>query len=104
LGRSPIFPSGLFWKLDYQADDGVVWSIDMWLLERGAPGGIDTTTRLGRLLTDDRRAAVLAIKEAAAAQDRRVSGLAVYQAVAYDDVGGLEEFDRWTLRRDGSLS
>jgi hypothetical protein len=27
----------------------------MWLAQRGA-GGLDTTTRLGRLLTDDRRA------------------------------------------------
>jgi hypothetical protein len=104
LPGDPVFPSGLFWKLDYQAADGVVWSIDMWLLERGAADGIGNTTRFGRLLTDDRRAAVLAIKEAAAAQDRRVSGLAVYEAVVDDDVGSLEEFDRWILRRDGSLS
>lgn len=98
----PIFPSGLYWKLDYQADDGVVWTIDMWLLERGDPGGLDTTTRLGRLLTDDRRAAVLAIKEAAAAQDRRVSGYMVCQAAIDDEVGSLEEFDRWVARREGS--
>jgi hypothetical protein len=54
----PVFPSGLYWKLDHQADDEAVWTIDMWLLERGAGGGLDTTTRLG-LLTDDRRAVVL---------------------------------------------
>ena len=79
----------------YQAEGGVVWTIDMWLLERGArDGGLDTTTRLGQLLTDDRRAAVLAIKEAAAVQDRRVSGFAVCQAVISDEVGSLEEFDR----------
>ena len=60
------------------------------------------TTRLGRLLSDDRRAAVLAIKEAAAAQDRRVSGSAVCQAVISDEVGSLEEFDRWAARREGS--
>jgi hypothetical protein len=98
----PIFPSGLYWKLDYQADDGVVWTIDMWLLERGAPGGLDTTTRLGRRLTDDRRASVLAIKEAAAAQDRRVSGYLVCQAVIDDEVATLEEFDRWVTLREGS--
>ena len=98
----PIFPSGLYWKLDYQADDGVVWTIDMWLLERGAPGGLDTTTRLRRLLTDDRRASVLAIKEAAAAQHRRVWGYLVCQAVIDDEVGTLEEFDRWVARREGS--
>lgn len=95
----PEFPSGLYWKLDYQADDEVVWTIDMWLLERGARGGgLDRTTRLGRLLTDDRRAMVLAIKEAAAEQGRRVSGFAVCQAVISDGVGSLEEFDsasRW---------
>jgi hypothetical protein len=64
----PEFPSGLYWKLDYQADDGVVWTIDMWLLERGARGG------------------------------RRVSGFAVCQAVVSSEVGSLEEFDsasRW---------
>ena len=94
----PSFPSGLYWKVDYQADDGVVWTIDMWLLERGPAGGLDSTTRLGRLLTDDRRAAVLAIKEAAAAQHRRVSGFAVCQAVVHDEVGSLEEFDRWAAR------
>jgi hypothetical protein len=98
----PIFPSGLYWKLDYRADDGVAWTIDMWLLERGAPGGLDITTRLGRRLTDDRRAAVLAIKEAAAAQDRRVSGYMVCQAVIDDEVDSPEEFDRWLARREGS--
>jgi hypothetical protein len=73
----------------------------MWLLERDAlRRGLDATTRLGPLLTDDRRAVVLAIKEAAVANDRRVSGLAVCQAVVYDDVGSLEEFDRWRLRRE----
>jgi len=76
-----------------------------WLLERDAlRRGLDATTRLGPLLTDDRRAVVLAIKEAAVANDRRVSGLAVCRAVVYDDVGSLEEFDRWRLRREGSRS
>jgi hypothetical protein len=60
------------------------------------------TTRLGRLLSDDRRAAVLAIKEAAAARDRRVSGSSMCQAVISDEVGSLEEFDRWAARREGS--
>jgi hypothetical protein len=95
----PSFPSGLYWKLDYQADDGEVWTIDMWLLERGPRGGgLDATTRLGRLLTDERRARVLAIKEAAAARQRRVSGFAVCQAVVHHQVGSLEEFDRWAAR------
>lgn len=105
VNGDPTLPSGLYWKLDYRADDEQVWTIDMWLLERGARRrGLDETTRLGPLLTDDRRAVVVAIKEAAAANDRRVSGLAVCQAVVYDDVGSLEEFDRWLLRREGSLS
>jgi hypothetical protein len=105
VNGDPTLPSGLYWKLDYQADDENVWTIDMWLLEHGARRrGLDETTRLGPLLTDDRRAVVLAIKEAAAANDRRVSGLAVCQAVVYDDVGSLEEFDRWLLRREGSRS
>jgi hypothetical protein len=97
----PSFPSGLYWKVDYQADDGVVWTIDMWLLERGPGGGLDSTTRLGRLLTDDRRAAVLAIKEAAAAQHRRVPGFTVYQAVLAGGAGSLEELDRWVASREG---
>jgi hypothetical protein len=56
----------------------------------------------GGLLTDDRRASVLAIKEAAAAQHRRVWGYLVCQAVIDDKVGTLEEFDRWVARREGS--
>ena len=105
VNGDPTLPAGLYWKLDYQADDGHVWTIDMWLLDRDAPRrGLDATTRLGPLLTDDRRALVLAIKEAAVANDRRVSGLAVCQAVVYDDVGSLQEFDRWRLRREGSRS
>jgi hypothetical protein len=95
----PSFPSGLYWKLDYQAADGLVWTIDMWLLERGDRQGPDTTTRIGRLLTDDRRASVLAIKEAAAAQGRRVPGIAVCQAVIDAGVGTLEQFDRWAATR-----
>jgi hypothetical protein len=69
----PTFPSGLYWKPDYQADDG--WR---------------------------RRAAVLAIKEAAAAQDRRVPGFAVCQAVISGGVASLEEFDRWVAGREGA--
>jgi hypothetical protein len=75
---------------------------DMWLLERGTPGGLDTTTRLGRLLTDDRRAVVLAIKEAAAAQGWRIPGFAVCQAVVSGEVGSLEEFDRRAAGREGA--
>ena len=55
----PTLPSGLYWKLDYQADDGNVWTIDMWLLDSGARRrGLDATARLGPLLTDDRRAVI----------------------------------------------
>jgi hypothetical protein len=103
VNGDPSLPSGLYWKLEYEAEVGQWWTIDMWLLEPGATGrGVDAVARLGRLLTDDRRAVVLAIKEAAAAKDRRVSGLAVCQAVVYDNVGSLEAFDRWDVRRGSS--
>jgi hypothetical protein len=45
---------------------------------------------------------VCAIKEAALAQQRRVSGLAVCQAVVFDGVRSLEEFDRWTAGRQST--
>jgi hypothetical protein len=99
----PSLPTGLYWRLEYSADDGQWWNIDMWLLEHAAPGrGAEMVARLRPLLTDDHRVVVCAIKEAALAQQRRVSGLAVCQAVVYDGVRSLEEFDRWTAGRQST--
>jgi hypothetical protein len=84
-------PPGLYWRLEYRADDGQRWTIDMWLLERPASRGADAVARLGPLLTDDRRSVVCAVKEAALARQRRVSGLAVCHAVVHDggQLGGV---------------
>jgi hypothetical protein len=99
----PGSPTGLYWRLEYRADDGQWWTIDMWLLDHDAPGrGAEMAARLGPLLTDDRRVVVCAIKESALARQRRVSGLAVCQAVVYHGVRNLEEFDRWAAGRQGA--
>ncbi|MGW1835436.1 hypothetical protein [Streptomyces sp. NPDC002067] len=91
---------GLYWRLDYEADSGDTWQIDMWWLADDHPGprAADLVGPLRAALTEETRDAILTIKEAAAAEGEPLPGIWVYRAVVADGVRGYPAFTAWRAR------
>ena len=82
------------------------WSIDIWITDRAETTAFDETRRLRGRLTEEHRAAILAIKRAYHARGALRDGISkrIYEAVVDKGVRSEAEFLRyleWTRR--GSL-
>lgn len=93
---------GLYWKLEYELTPEETWYVDMWLFPRGLAhrSSTELTEALTDALTDDRRDAVLAIKEAAVSRGTRAHGYWVYRAVIDAGVVSYAEYLDWLGDRD----
>ena len=97
-GDRPGLPAGIYLGPDL-VHDGIAWQVDIWLMdEAAARDRLAFTDRIVARLTDERRRAILAIKQVAAASDvyhRGVSSVDIYTAVLDDGVASPEEFVAW---------
>lgn len=88
----------LYWQLRYRTDNGTEWKIDMWSApeDYDLPRGEDFVQPMKDSLTDETRAAILALKEARA-EDRLPAFLSVdlYRAVLDGGVRTVSDMQRW---------
>ncbi|MCF8033257.1 MAG: hypothetical protein K9K66_09055 [Desulfarculaceae bacterium] len=80
---------GLYWRVDYEDEQGDLWDIDQWLVAHDHPnaGLADGLARaMEDKLTKAQRGAVLALKEAMG-PERALRGVDIYKAVM---AGGVE--------------
>ena len=93
---------GLYWRLDYELTWAETWHVDMWVFPRTLAhrSSTDLTEALMNALTDDRRDAILAIKEDAVGQGARAHGYWVYRAVIDDGVDSYAGYLDWLGDRD----
>jgi hypothetical protein len=88
---------GLYWRVDFQDADGVIWDIDNWLVPNSHPhaGLADGLAQaMSEKLTPETRDAILEIKAGLPAEGK-VRGIEIYRAVMGGGVRGVEEFRRW---------
>lgn len=99
-------PAGIYIGPDIE-HDGLAWQVDIWLAdEKLTPERLAFADRIVAQLTDERRRAILAIKQVAAASDvyhRGVSSTDIYAAVLEHGVATPEEFSAWLATSDRSL-
>lgn len=97
LGRPD---QGLYWQIRYRATEPKVWKIDMWLLGHDHPGprSLDLVEPMRRVLTDETRAAILAIKETLLGETD-VHAIEIYEAVLDYGARSVDEFRAWQRRR-----
>lgn len=94
---------GLYWRLDYLAEDGEQWDFDIWLVPFSHPfAGLAETFALAmaQTLTPETRAAVLLLKAELAARaagcgTARPRGIDICKAVLEGGVRDAEGFDAW---------
>ena len=92
---------GLYWQLRYRAHDAEIWKIDMWLLGHDHPGprSADLVDPMKRALTDEKRHAILGIKEAVLGEPD-VHSIEIYEAVLDGGVRAAAEFRAWRSERE----
>jgi hypothetical protein len=93
---------GLYWSMNYLAEDGTEWKFDMWLLPEDHPGPLAAhlVEPMRAVLTDEHRDAILAIKEAGLRKKdgSLFASIFIYQAVIEGGVRSTEEFVQWFER------
>lgn len=98
----PAYPDGLHWMVEYVAEAGAAWNLDLWFLRDGTTQfDLDDLRTLPPRLTPETRVAILRIKEAVAARAGadRVRSHLVYEAVLDHGIRTPEEFERHLARR-----
>lgn len=86
---------GLYWRIDYQDQQGVAWDIDNWLVPFSHPqaGMADNFAKAMKLaLTDETKRTILKIKSQIEGKYR---GIDIYKAVMSGGVRNKEQFERW---------
>ena len=88
---------GLYWRVDFEDEQGDLWDIDNWLVAHDHPnaGLADgLATALAAKLTTEQRLTVLTIKNA---QDcaNKARGVDIYKAVMAGGVRTAQEFEAW---------
>lgn len=94
---------GLYWRVDYSAEDGTLWDFDIWLVPFSHPhAGMAEAfaAAMERTLTPETRAEILALKTDVAAHALKcatetVRGIDIYRAAIEGGVRSLDEFSRW---------
>jgi hypothetical protein len=99
----PAYPDGLYWGVDYRAQQDQDWKLDLWFLREGTTQfDLQHIESLPPRLTPESRLAILRIKDVW--QRRPEYGSAVrsydiYEAVLDHDVRTLEEFEAYLAPR-----
>ena len=94
----PQYPDGLYWMIEYVADDGVAWSLDLWFLREGTTQfDLEHMVALPPRLTDEARLAILRIKtaRAEAPSGMRLPSYEIYRAVLDHGVRTPAEFEQY---------
>jgi len=94
---------GLYWRVDYTADDGTLWDFDIWLVPFSHPhAGMANAfaAAMERDLTPETRVDILRLKTELAAQAAKcgtgpVRGIDIYRAVLEGGVRDTAAFSRW---------
>lgn len=89
----------LEWHIRYADAEGSIWQIDMIHMPADAPyaGYFELQSdRIAAALTDETRRAILRLKYETP-DDRKIAGIAYYQAVLRDGVRTWPEFETWRL-------
>ncbi len=84
------------WHVWLRDDDGALWQLDIIHIRKGSAfDGFteDFARRLSAALTDETRAAILALKSRGAGED--TGGIFYYMAVLRDGIRTYEDFCRW---------
>lgn len=94
---------GYYWRVDYQAEDGTLWKIDMWSAAQNHPGPTsrDLVAPLRAALDDEKRRIILQLK-AALRDDPTLAcpSIYLYQAVLSSGVRDLPALQAWLDGRD----
>ncbi|MFE0104628.1 hypothetical protein [Streptomyces sp. NPDC059009] len=101
----PLYPDGLYVGVEYRAESGAEWTLDIWFVDEP-----DRQPDLGHLrtlpprLTDEHRRTILGIKAVLAGRPdtgTRVPSYDVYRAVLDDGITTVDAFDAWLARTRG---
>ncbi|ADK85148.1 conserved hypothetical protein [Desulfarculus baarsii DSM 2075] len=88
----------LYWQIKYRDDQDVEWKVDMWSApdDYALPRGEHLIAPLAGVMTDELRAAILALKQELRASDA-VSCLSIdlYRAVVDGGVRDMAQLRRW---------
>ena len=94
---------GYYWRVDYLAEDGTLWKVDMWSVAHDHPEPTcrDMIEPMRRALNDEKRETILHLK-AALRNDPELScpSIYVYQAVLAGGVRDLSGLKKWLAGRD----
>lgn len=94
---------GLYWRLDYLAEDGECWDFDIWLVPFSHPfAGLAEAfaQAMEQTLTPETRLTILRLKaelaaRAAKSKTSRPRGIDICKAVLHGGVRDAEDFDAW---------
>jgi hypothetical protein len=96
--------SGFYWGLRASNPlGGPIWKLDLWTARR-SEFALDKREKWNRLLTEENRLHILAIKAAlcdTSEYRESVFSIQVYEAVLENNIRGLEEFREWHKARYG---
>lgn len=87
---------GLYWRIDYQDEQGSMWDIDNWLVPLSHPhAGMAGrfAQAMKQALTDETRKIILEIKSQTSGNKFR--GIDIYKAVLSGGIRNKEQFMRW---------
>ena len=104
------YPDGLYLGVSVRTNEGNDWTLDIWAVDQPErqPDLNHLRTLLPRL-DDDRRKAILLIKQALAAEqscssERKIPSAYVHDAVVEDGVGSVEQFAEWLASKKAAGS
>ena len=99
----PAYPDGLYWGVDYRAQPGSDWKLDLWFLREGTTQfDLQHIESLPLRLTPESRLAILRIKDVWHQRPEYGSAVRsydIYEAVLDHDVRTLEGFEAYLARR-----
>ncbi|PWV94513.1 hypothetical protein DFQ01_13078 [Paenibacillus cellulosilyticus] len=89
---------GIYYQMKYRHEDGIEWKLDMWLMAHDHPGPCarDLVEPLKAALTDDKRHAILDIKQhIQQTPGLQAPSIQIYEAVIDWDVRNIDQFLSW---------
>jgi hypothetical protein len=99
-----VHDSGFYWGLRASNPlGGPIWKLDLWTARKGE-FALDKREKWSRLLTEENRLHILAIKEALCNTPeyrRTILSVHIYEAVLENNIRGLEAFREWHKARYG---
>jgi len=104
--RDPRTPNdwGFYWGLRAtNPQGGPIWKLDLWTARQGE-FAIEKREKWSRLLTEENRLHILAIKKAlcdTSEYRQSVFSVQIYEAVLEENIRGLEAFREWHKARYG---